>query len=120
MTPAVEADYIVHDCLFAIGQAIGRHKAVDADAVGWIRARYRDMFEHVMSHEGNSWAADRNRVTAVGRYLGQRALFHARDRAIVDVASMREAAFEVERGCQMNAAREAGLAPIEPVRSAVS
>jgi hypothetical protein len=109
MTPSQEVDYIVHDCLFAVGQAVGVHGRIDYEAVVWLRARYREKFLHAMIQNGNSWAKDRHRVTAVSRYLGQRAVHHARDSRLIDVPAVVKASADVEQGCQMNAVRESLL-----------
>ena len=71
-----QIDVMLNDCLLAAGQGIGTEKPVDFDVVVWWRERYRAFFTHALGR-GNSYAADRRRVTAVGRYLGQRALHHA-------------------------------------------
>lgn len=109
MSPVEEVDYILHDCLFAVGQGVGTDKIVDDAALAWLRSRYRDKFLVVMTSHGNSWARDRHRVTAVSRYLGQRAAHHAGDRGRIDVESIARAAAEIESGCRMNAERESGL-----------
>lgn len=103
-------DAIVNDCLLAVGQGIGTEKSVDFDVIVWWRARYRRFFLHAMTALGNSYEADRRRVTAVGRYLGQRALFHALESPSVDLRAAQLASHDVETGCQMNAVRE-GLTP---------
>jgi hypothetical protein len=41
-----------------------------------------------MTNHGNSWSRDRHRVTAVSRYLGQRAAHHAGDRQRIDIESL--------------------------------
>ena len=69
----------------------------------------RRAFRDAMTTRGASWAADRRRVTAVGRYLGQRVVAHAGRRANIDRAAAARASAEVERGCQMKATREALL-----------
>lgn len=107
MTPAQEVDYILPDCFLALGQAVGTEKGIDFDTVVWWRTRYRQAFLHAMSAKGNSWTADRRRVTAVGRYLGLQAKAHAEGRATIDIEAARKASAEVEQGCQMNARREA-------------
>lgn len=107
--PDPELDLILNDCLLAAGQGIGTDKPVDFAVVGWWRARYRRFFQHAIEVKGNSWAADRRRVTAVGRYLGQRALHHAGSSPSVDLRAAELASRDVETGCQMNAVREAGL-----------
>jgi hypothetical protein len=108
--PVEHIDAILNDCLLAAGQGIGTEKSVDFDVVVWWRARYRRFFLHAMTAHGNSWAADRHRVTAVGRYLGQRALHHADGSASIDMRAAELASHDVETGCQMNATRE-GLTP---------
>lgn len=110
MTPAQEVDYILNDCFFAVGQAVGTEKSLDFDVLQWWRARYRAFFLHAMSVNGNSWLKDRKRVTAVGRFLGQRALFHAADRPTIDLRTAALASQDVETGCRMSAERE-GMAP---------
>ena len=107
MAPTHEVDYILHDCFFAVGQAVGTQKTLEYDAVVWCHARYRDLFLHAMVYLGNSWTRDRRRVTAVGRFLGQRALHHAGASPVIDVACAARASADVEDGCRMNAEREA-------------
>jgi hypothetical protein len=89
---------------------VGTRKSLDFDVIPWWRARYRAFFLHAMSANGNSWLRDRDRVTAVGRFLGQRALFHAGDQTSIDLRSAALASTDVEIGCRMNAERE-GLRP---------
>jgi hypothetical protein len=110
MTPAQEVDYILNDCFFAVGQAVGTRKSLDFEAIQWWRTRYRAFFLHAMTANGNSWLRDRHRVTAVGRFLGQRALHHAGEDASIDVRSAALASADVETGCRMNAQIE-GVAP---------
>jgi len=107
--PVEHIDCILNDCLLAAGQGLGTEKSVDFEVVVWWRARYRSFFLHAMTAHGNSWAADRHRVTAVGRYLGQRALHHAGGSRSVDMRAAEMASRDVETGCQMNAVREAGV-----------
>ena len=109
MAQATELDYILSDCFLAVGQAVGPDKGLDFDAVTWWDRRYRHAFRHAMTGRGTLWAADRNRVTAVGRYLGQRAVEYAGHGATIHQAAAALASAEVERGCQMNATREALL-----------
>ena len=111
MTPAREVDYILDYCFLAVGQTIGTRKALEFGAVGWWRDRYRELFLNAMERLGNSWQKDRDRVTAVGRYLGERALFHAGDRASIDLDAARKASADVEQGCRMNAIREGVASP---------
>jgi hypothetical protein len=64
-----------------------------------------------MSAKGNSWMRDRHRVTAVGRFLGQRALHHAGDSPSIDLRTAALASNDVETGCRMNAEREGVSVP---------
>ncbi len=106
MSPEQEVDYMVHDCLFAIGQTVGLAKQIDYDAIVWWRTRYRAKFLHAMCVNGNSWARDRHRVTAVARFLGLRATSYAGDAPIITRLCAQHASAEVEHGCHMNAERE--------------
>lgn len=107
MTPEQELDYILPDCFLALGQAVGTEKGLDFDTLVWWQTRYRAAFLHAMKARGNSWAKDRRRVTAVGRYLGLQAKAYAGDAPSIDLAAAEQASLEVERGCQMSAEREA-------------
>ena len=109
MSRIEDLDHILADCFLAVGQAVGPDKAVDFDAVAWCHRRYRRAFHHALTTTAASWAADRSRVTAVGRYLGQRLVHHAGRRSVIDRSAAAEAATEVERGCRMNATRENSL-----------
>jgi len=106
MTPAQEVDYILNDCFVAVGQAVGTEKSLELDVLQWWRARYRAFFLHAMTAKGNSWAKDRRRVTAVGRFLGQRAVHHAGDRPTIDLRTAALASHDIETGCRMSAERE--------------
>ena len=119
MAQVAELDYILSACFLAVGQAVGPDKIVDFDTVTWWHRRYRRAFHHAMTTRGTSWAADRRRVTAVGRYLGQRVVAHAGRRATIDLAAAASASAEVERGCHMNATRDAVL-PADCTNSAVT
>jgi hypothetical protein len=107
MTPTHEVDYILNDCFFAVGQAVGTRKHLDLDAIVWWRTRYRAAFLHAMTSGGNSWVRDRERVTAVGRFLGQRALHYAGDSPSIDINCARQASSEVDAGCRLGATRDA-------------
>jgi hypothetical protein len=110
MTPAQEVDYILNDCFFAVGQSVGTLKSLDFDVIPWWRTRYRAFFLDAMTTTGTSWLKDRDRVMAVGRFLGQRAVHHAGDQASIDLRCAALASTEVETGCRMNAVRE-GVVP---------
>ena len=107
---AQHIDAILNDCLLAAGQGIGTEKSVDFAVVVWWRTRYRQFFLHAITEKGNSYEVDRRRVTAVGRYLGQRALHHANGPSI-DMRAAELASRDVETGCQMNAEREGPSSP---------
>lgn len=109
MAEAADLDYILADCFLAVGQAVGPNKTVDLDAVVWWHRRYWRAFQHAMTTQGTSWSTDRDRVTAVGRYLGQRAVDYAGAQANIDQLVAARASAEVEQGCRMNATREAFL-----------
>lgn len=107
MAEVADLDYILADCFLAVGQAVGSDKTLDFDTVIWWHQRYRRAFHHAITSRGTSWAADRDRVTAVGRHLGQRVAEYSRGCAIIDVSTAARASIEVEHGCQMNERREA-------------
>ena len=109
MTPHEEVEYILLDCFFAMGQTIGVSTRPDTDAVLWWRSRYHEKFLHAMIANGNSWSRDRHRVTAVARFLGQRAVYHADGRSAIDRECAQKASAEIERGCTMNAERERAI-----------
>ena len=109
MTPECQVDYVLDDCFFAVGQAIGTSKTLDSEAIAWWRERYRAAFLHAMTVNGNSWLRDRDRVTAVGRFLGQRALHHALHKPSIDLRCAELASREVDAGCRMSASRGSGL-----------
>ena len=100
-------EYILADCAFAVGQAIGMRTTVDYDAIVWWHNHFRTKFLAAMRHSGNRWFQDRENVTAVGWMLGERAVRHAADRASIDVDAVRRAAADVERYCEIQAKRAA-------------
>jgi len=104
-----EVDYIVSDCFFAVGQAIGTSKRLEPEAARWWRDRYRRQFLVATATRGNSWAADRERLARVGRFLGERALHYAGSHETIDLPSAIKASAEIEAGCRMNARRDSGL-----------
>jgi hypothetical protein len=108
---ATQVDYILHDCFFAVGQAVGRPRHVDLDALAWWRQRYREAFQRAMDEHANSWPGDRQRLTAVGRFLGQRALHHAGEHDTIDLVCAQRASSEVEQGCRMRAQQDGIIAP---------
>lgn len=106
MTSVQNLDYMLTDCFVAIGQGIGNRKRIDYDAIVWLRDRYREKFLHAIVVLGNSWDDDRERVMAVGRWFGQRAVSHAGDRPSIDTLVAQKAAAEIEAGCAMSARRQ--------------
>ena len=109
MSQVTDLDHILSDCFLAVGQAIGPDKAVDFATITWWHRRYRRTFHYAMTTARVSWVADRRRVTAVGRYLGQRAVHYAGRRAFIDRAAAAQASTEIERGCQMSATQDSVL-----------
>lgn len=109
MAEVTDLDYILSDCFLAVGQAVGTNKTVDFDVVTWWHQRYRSAFHRAMTTQGVSWATDRGRVTAVGRYLGQRVVEHAGTALVIGLPAAARASEDVERGCRMSASREAAL-----------
>lgn len=100
-------EYIVDDCFFAVGQAIGMRMTVEYDAVIWWRDHFRAKFLAAMTEFGNRWLVDRQNVTAVAYMLGERAVRYAEGRASVDVESAMKAAADVERYCKLHSRRHA-------------
>lgn len=100
-------EYIVDECFFAMGQAIGMRTTVDYDAVIFMRDHYRAKFLAAMQAFGNRWAQDRQNVTGVALMFGERAVRHAGDRTSIDLESVRKAAADVERYCKLHSRRAA-------------
>ena len=98
-------EYIVDECFFAMGQAIGMRTTVDYDAVVFMRDHYRAKFLAAMKTFGNRWAQDRQNVTGVALMFGERAVRHAGDRSSIDLESVRKAAADVERYCKLHSRR---------------
>ncbi len=101
-------DIILADCFMSIGQAVGLRATFDYDAVQWVREHFRAKFLAAMRHFGNRWQEDRATVTAVCGMLGERAVRHANGAASIDLDAARKAAADVERYCQLHAARRSG------------
>lgn len=118
MAEVTDLDHILADCFLAVGQAVGPSRTMDFDTVIWWHRRYRRAFHDAITTRGTSWKADRERVTAVGRYLGQRVIEYTGHLASIDRTAAARASAEVERGCQMNATREA-LLPANGTQSAL-
>jgi hypothetical protein len=102
---AMHLDYMLADCFFAVGQAVGDQKHVEYDAIVWLRDRYREKFHHAITVLGNSWDDDRTRVMAVSRWLGHQAVSRAGDQRSIDQVVAAAAAAEIEAGCAMSARR---------------
>ena len=111
MAEVRDLDHILSDCFLAAGQAVGTNTTVDFDVVTWWHRRYRRAFHHAITAGGAVWSTDRRRVTAVGRYLGQRAAELCGPAAVIDLTAASRASEEVERGCQMRATREEHALP---------
>ena len=79
-------DYVVDECFFAVGQAVGTRKTLSYEAVVWWREHYRAKFLKAMQRFGNRWAEDRDRVSAVGFMLAERATRYAGDATAIDLS----------------------------------
>lgn len=100
-------EYILDDCFFALGQAIGMRMTVDYDAVMFIRNHFRAKFVSAMRSFGNRWSEDRQNVTGAAMMLGERAVRYAGDRSSIDLDSVRHAAADVQRYCKLHSRRAA-------------
>lgn len=98
-------DAIVDDCFLACGQGIGLRASFDFDTVLFARQLFRAKFLAAMEQFGNRWLDDRQVVTAVGWMLGERAVRYAGGAPSISVEAFRQAAADVERYCQLHAAR---------------
>jgi len=98
-------DAIVDDCCLAVGQGVGLRAALDFDAVCHIRRNFRPKFLAAMRQFGNRWLEDRQTVTAVAMMLGERAVRYANGAATIGLDDVRRASADVERYCQLHAAR---------------
>lgn len=106
LDPAVDA--IFDDVFLSIGQALGLRASFDYEAVLWVRNHFRPKFLNAMRHFGNRWLEDRSRVTAVCAMFGERAVRYANGADVIDVEAVRQAGADVERYCQLHAARRSG------------
>ena len=98
-------DGILDDCFLSIGQGIGLRATLDFDAVLYVRTNFRTKFLAAMRHFGNRWLEDRSVVTAVALMLGERAVRYADGAPAIGLDAVRKAAADVERYCQLTAAR---------------
>lgn len=112
MPPRDELPYILADCFLAVGQTVGSRAELDPAVITWWHARYHEKFLAAMTQSGNSWACDRERVTAVGRYLGTRVLHHSCGARQIDLSCAARASADVESGCRMKA--QAALPTVSP------
>lgn len=98
-------EFIVNDCFFAVGQAIGMRTTVEYDAVIWWHDHFRAKFLNAMGEFGNRWLVDRQNVTAVAFMLGERAVRYAEGRPAIDIDAAQQAAADVERYCKLHSRR---------------
>ena len=115
-----EVEYIVDECFFTVGQAVGIRMTVDYDAVVWWRDHYRARFLGAMKRFGNRWAQDRTNVTGVALMLAERAVRYAEGRSSIDLDAARQAAADVERYCQLHARRRASKIGLDPTETDAS
>jgi len=102
-----EVEFVLDDCFFAFGQAVGMRTTIDYDAVMWVRDHYRARFLSAMLRFGNRWTQDRTNVTGVAMMLGERAARYSESRESIDLDAARRASADVERYCQLHARRTA-------------
>lgn len=100
-------EYILTDCFISVGQGVRGDKTIEHGATMWLHDRYRQKFLRTMGVFGNTWLTDRMRVKGVSRMLGERAVYYAGDRPSIDLASVMQAAADVEKYCHIHAARRA-------------
>ena len=115
-----EVDYIMDECFFAFGQAVGMRTTVDYDAVIFVRDNYRAKFLSAMKSFGNRWQRDRANVTSVAMMLGERAVRYAEGKPSIDVDAVRKAAADVERHCELHARRTARKRGLDPSDAAAT
>jgi hypothetical protein len=92
-----QVDYIMDECFFALGQAVGMRTTIDYDAVNWIRDNYRAKFLSAMKAFGDRWQRDRSNVTSVAMMLGERAVRYWEGKPSIDLDAVLKAAADVER-----------------------
>lgn len=121
-TPALEqaVDAIFDDVFLSIGQAVGLRASFDYEAVLWVRNHFRPKFLTAMRHFGNRWLEDRSRVTAVCAMFGERAVRYAAGADVIGVEAVRQAGADVERYCQLHAARASGARGRTPASDAAT
>ncbi len=101
-------DAILDDCFLSIGQGIGLRATLDYDAVLHVRNTFRPKFLAAMRQFGNRWLEDRTVVTAVGWMLGERAVRYADGAPSIGLDAIIKASADVQRYCQLHAARRSG------------
>ena len=106
-SPEEAVEYVLADCSFAVGQAVGMRTTVDYDAIVWWHDHFHEKFLAAIRHHGPRWLQDRENVTAVGWMLGERAVRHAAGHTSIGVDAARRAAADVERHCQLHSKRTA-------------
>ena len=101
------ADFVLDDCIFALGQAVGTRMTIDYDAVIWIRKHFHAKFLRAICTFGNRWADDRHNVTGAALMLGERAVRYAAHLPSISLAAIQQAAADVERCCRLHSRRAA-------------
>lgn len=114
------ADTILDDCFMAIGQGIGLRASLDFDAILYFRNHFRPKFLAAIEACGNRWLEDRTTVTAVCHMLGERAVRYANGETIIGLEAMKQASADVERYCQLHAARRSGVRGGTPIEASVT
>jgi hypothetical protein len=111
---------ILDDCFLSIGQGIGVRASLEFDAILYVRKTLRSKFLAAMRACGNRWLEDRTTVTAVGWMLGERAVRYADGAPTIGVDAVRKATADVERYCQLHAARRSGVRGGTPIEASVA
>jgi tetrahydromethanopterin S-methyltransferase subunit G len=115
-----QVEYIMDECFFAFGQAVGMRTTIDYDVVIWVRETYRAKFLSAMQAFGNRWQRDRSNVTSVAMMLGERAVRYAEGKPSIDLESVRKAGADVERHCELHARRTARKMGLDPSDAAAT
>jgi predicted methyltransferase len=101
-----DVDEILSHCFFAIGT--GAEMPIKADAIQYLRNRYRDAWTQVLDKEPNAWDEDGHFVLdycrSIGRLAAQTAISEGANR--IDVSHVERAADTVQRWVQAQVAKD--------------
>lgn len=113
-------DAILDDCFLSIGQGIGLRASLEFDAILFVRNTFRPKFLAAMQACGNRWLEDRTIVTAVGWMLGERAVRYANGAPSIGLDAIKQASADIERYCQLHAARRSGVRGGTPIEASAT